>query len=150
MPCDRLVWGIQDVRVQRPLAEPDLMFKTAYDLDQASETADKSSKHLHQQQLSHPVHAVLHPKNLTGQHTAVSCYRCSGKHATKDCQHQIFAKSEGEMNSTPHLAITHFTSRAARVANSQFKFENMAMQMEYMDSNDVISVLPKQPPSNEL
>ena len=65
-----------------------LWSKTAYDLDQASETADKSSKHLHQQQLSHPVHAVSHPKNLTRQHTTVSCYPCSGKHTTKDCQHQ--------------------------------------------------------------
>ena len=50
MPCDRLVCGIHDVRVQRRLlAEPDLTFKKAYDLDQLSETADKSSKHLHQQ-----------------------------------------------------------------------------------------------------
>ena len=30
------------------------------------------------------------------------------------------------------------------------KSEGTAMRMEYTDSNDIISVLPKQPPSNEL
>lgn len=50
---DRLVCGIRDVRIQRHLlAEPDLTFKKAYDLSQASETAEKNSKHLHQQ---HPI-----------------------------------------------------------------------------------------------
>ena len=86
-------------------------------------------------------------KNPTKQHTTASCYRCSGKHATKDGRHQIFAKSEGEINSAPRLAITHLTSRAARVVSSQFKFENTAMRMEYTESNDVIFVLP---PSNKL
>ena len=86
---DRLVCGIRDVRIQRRLlAEPDLTFKKAYDLAQASETAEKNSKHLHQQHPSNSVHALSRPKNPTRQHSTVSCYRCGGKHATKDCQCQ--------------------------------------------------------------
>ena len=40
---DRLVCGIRDARIQRRLlAEPDLTLKKAFDLAQASETADKN------------------------------------------------------------------------------------------------------------
>ena len=77
---DRLVCGIRDVHVQRrPLAEPDLTFKKAYDLAQASETAEKNSQDLQQQQSSQSVHALSRPKNPSRQHTTVSCHRCRGE-----------------------------------------------------------------------
>ena len=86
---DRLVCGIRDARIQRRLlAEPDLTFKKAFDLAQASETAEKNSKQLHQQPSPQPVHALSRPRNPTRQHNTVSCYRCGGKHATKDCHCQ--------------------------------------------------------------
>ena len=84
---DRLVCGIWDVRVQRRLlAETDLTFKKAYDLAQASETAEKNSKDLQQQQSSHSVHALSRPKNPSRQHTTVSCHRSGGKHSASTCR----------------------------------------------------------------
>ena len=49
-------------------------------------------------------------------------------------------------HNTPHKQ----SSYTRVLASSQFKFDNMAMRMEYTDRNDVISLLLKQPPSNEL
>ena len=145
---DRLVCGIWDVRVQRRLLAERLRKPMTW-----TKRRRQPRKALNIC-ITHPVHAVSHPKNPTRQQTTVSCYRCGGKHATKDCQQRIFVKSEGEINSALRFAITHFTRPIAAtleyIASSQFKFENTAMRMEYTDSNDVISVLPKQPPSNEL
>ena len=69
---DRLVCGIRDARIQRRLlAEPDLTFKKAFDLAQASETAEKNSKQLHQQPSPQAVHALSRPRNPTRQHNTV-------------------------------------------------------------------------------
>ena len=59
---DRLVCGIRDAHTQRRLlAEPELTFKKAFDLAQASETAEKNAKQLHQQPSPQPVHALSRP-----------------------------------------------------------------------------------------
>ena len=62
---------------------------------------------------------------------------------SKDC-HERFRLDTGEWTDSSDESYTESE------ASSHFKFENTAMRMEYTDSNDVISVLPKQPPSNEL
>ena len=86
---DRLVCGIRDARTQRRLlAEPELTFKKAFDLAQASETAEKNAKQLHQHPSPQPVHALSRPRNPARQHNTASCYRCGGKHATRDCHCQ--------------------------------------------------------------
>ena len=47
MLCDRLVFGINDSRIQRRLlAEPDLDYKKAYELALALEAAEKSAQDL--------------------------------------------------------------------------------------------------------
>ena len=64
---------------------------------------------------------------------------------------ELYAKSEGEINSAPRFAILLLAECSyTQLASSQFKLKNTQMRMEYTDSYDVISVLPKQPPSNEL
>ena len=58
MLCDRLVCGIKYSKVQRRLlAEPDLTFKKAFKLAQASEIADRDTKDLQELQMA-TIHTV--------------------------------------------------------------------------------------------
>jgi len=85
---DHLICGIRDACIRHLLGELDLTFKKAVDLAQASETAEKNSKQLHQQLSPQLVYVLQCLRNPTRQHITVSYYRCSGKHAMKECHCQ--------------------------------------------------------------
>ena len=82
---DRLVCGVDDLRIQRRLlAEPQLTFDKAFEIATASESAEKNVKDLQSgAQLSDsPVN------KLSTHHSATqkSCYRCGDKHKAADCR----------------------------------------------------------------
>ena len=89
---DRLVCGIADSRVQRRLlAEPDLTLKTALELAQAHEMAEKGTQQLQQRpqsssllkigQAKTPNHRQQTARPPQQQPRDNLCYRCGGKHA---------------------------------------------------------------------
>ena len=92
MLCDRLVCGIQDLRIQRSLlAEAKLEFKQVFELAQAMESADRDAKTLISNS-STAVHTIpgqtlrqqQQPRRSPSKGDQI-CYRCKGKHSTKSC-----------------------------------------------------------------
>ena len=98
---DRLVCGINDSRIQRPLlSEPELTPKKAFELAQALETVDKdarkvmTSAHVDVQ----PTHVNVLQKKLNRPATPPSngpvcyrnngpvCYRCGDSHLATNCR----------------------------------------------------------------
>ena len=82
---DRLVCGVDDLRIQRRLlAEPQLTFDKAFEIAMASESAEKNVKDLQSgaQLTDSPVN------KLSTRHSATqkSCYRCGDKHKAADCR----------------------------------------------------------------
>ena len=79
---DRFVCGVNEGHIQRRLlAEQGLTFATAVQMAQAMETAERDAENLQQKPRS------LEPAppftNATGPKP---CYRCLGKHSTRDCR----------------------------------------------------------------
>ena len=82
---DRLVYGIEDPKVQqRLLAEPDLSFDKAFELALASETANQNAKDLQATKLPQ---TVLNRMPLQIKETK-PCYCCGGNHKDIDCPHK--------------------------------------------------------------
>ena len=82
---DRLVCGVDDLRIQRRLlAEPQLTFDKAFEIAVASESAEKNVKDLQSgTQLSDsPVNKLRTHHSATQK----SCYRCGDKHKAADCR----------------------------------------------------------------
>ena len=75
---DRLIWGVEDSRIQRRLlAEPELTFDKAFEIAMASESAEKNVK-----DLQSPV-----PVNKLKTHSTQNpCYRCGEKHKAAVCR----------------------------------------------------------------
>ena len=94
---DRLVCGINDQRLQRRLlAEPTLTFEKAWELAQASETAERNAKQLEKAAPATAVHALPsgYPGGGARQQMTIrrpmqprcKCYRCGGNHFPGKCQ----------------------------------------------------------------
>lgn len=83
---DRLVCGVQDIRIQRRLlAEPKLTLKRALDLALAIEAADKDASEIQKgdsQEGASPLNKV---DAKDGKGSEINCYRCGGKHYPKSC-----------------------------------------------------------------
>ena len=92
---DRIVCGINDPRIQhRLLAERELTYKSAFELAQSMETADRNTNDLqtsatHSEPRSRqddfhytPRAAQSRPPNR------FTCYRCGGNHKVPDCKHK--------------------------------------------------------------
>ncbi|XP_068712879.1 uncharacterized protein [Montipora foliosa] len=78
---DRLVCGVQDVRIQRPLlAEPKLTLKRALDLALAIEATEIQKGD--SQEGATPLNKV---DAKDGKGSEINCYRCGGKHYPKSC-----------------------------------------------------------------
>ena len=90
---DRLACRVANNAIQRCLlAEPGLTLKKGLDLARAMEMAEKDVKDM-QTPRSEPrggaetdVHQVRKRRDARRQTAGVSCHRCSGKHAMKDCR----------------------------------------------------------------
>ncbi|XP_067030722.1 uncharacterized protein [Acropora muricata] len=86
MLCDRLVCGVQDIRVQRRLlAEPKLTLQRALDLALAIEAAEKNASEIQKgdsQEGATPLNKV---DTKDGKGSEINCYRCGGKHYPKSC-----------------------------------------------------------------
>ena len=94
---DRLVCGVRDGRLQRRLlAEPDLTFRKAFELCQASELAEKNAQELQAGQKQNQKVAgasvlALYPSSSGGKQQTPghqpACYWCNGtQHLAKDCR----------------------------------------------------------------
>ena len=88
---DRLVCGLRDMKLQRRLlAEPSLTFKKAFELTQAAEVAERSTKELQagkgvpNQSPDTDVLAVGPWRQQ--QQQAEKCYRCGGNHRATGCR----------------------------------------------------------------
>uniref|UniRef100_A0A1X7UD72 Uncharacterized protein n=1 Tax=Amphimedon queenslandica TaxID=400682 RepID=A0A1X7UD72_AMPQE len=89
---DRLVCGINSIRIQRRLLqEPDLDYDKAFQIAQAMELAahdvsdlpgSKSSQH----QTPTPVHNLQNKKESSHRQSKVECYRCGGDHYATKCK----------------------------------------------------------------
>lgn len=83
---DRLVCGVQDIRIQRRLlAEPKLTLKRALDLALAIEAAEKDASEIQKgdsQEGATPLNKV---DAQDGKGSEINCYRCGGKHYPKNC-----------------------------------------------------------------
>ena len=113
MMRDRVVCGINDVRMQRRLlSEPELTYKKAFDLAQAMESAEKytQSLRLPKQEIVHEIHNQTLPEarergiegstensvHIMGKANVQSssfqksfdseCYRCGGRHRASTCR----------------------------------------------------------------
>ena len=86
---DRIVCGINDVRIQRCLlAEPGLSLAKALELALALETADKDALTLKGANGTgtQPVLSMqAKPRGKDNASTNVTCYRCNGKHMASVC-----------------------------------------------------------------
>ena len=90
---DRLVCGIANATIQRRLlAESKPTLKTALDLAQAMEAADKGVEDLQKKPPSESeVHALRTGRRRSGQKQPGSdpkepCHRCGGKHSPRECR----------------------------------------------------------------
>ena len=87
---DRIVCGINDVRIQRRLlAEPGLSLAKALELALALETADKDALTLKGANGTgtQPVLSMqAKPRGKDNASTNVTCYRCNGKHMASVCR----------------------------------------------------------------
>ena len=89
---DRLVCGINNVRIQRRLLqEPSLTYKSAFEKAQAMELAVQDVAHMTESKPA-PVYN-MHNKSGTGKHSTnsshpatVECYRCGGHHYATKCR----------------------------------------------------------------
>ena len=89
---DRLVCGINNVRIQRRLLqEPSLTYKSAFEKAQAMEFAAQDMAHMTESKPA-PVYN-MHNKSGTGKHSTnsshpptVECYRCGGHHYATKCR----------------------------------------------------------------
>ena len=83
---DRLVCGVQDIRIQRRLlAEPKLTLQRALDLALAIEVAEKDASEIQKgasQEGATPLNKV---DTTDGKGSEIYCYRCGGKHYPKSC-----------------------------------------------------------------
>ncbi|KAL9978544.1 hypothetical protein ACROYT_G016071 [Oculina patagonica] len=83
---DRLVCGVDDIRIQRRLlAEPKLTLKRALDLALTIEAADKDASEIQKgdsQEGDTPLNKVDFKVEKGGE---VNCYRCGGNHYPKSC-----------------------------------------------------------------
>jgi hypothetical protein len=82
---DRLVCGINDIRIQRRLlAEVDLTYKKAFDLAQAMEATEKNARELQ----TDKVYNVQKPKAAANAPPVPNwdCYHCGGKHKSSSCR----------------------------------------------------------------
>ena len=93
MLCNRLVCGVRDGRLLRHLlAEPDLTFRKAFELCQASELAEKNAKELQagqkqSQKMTGASVMALHSEVGDRKHaSSLKCYCCnSTQHLARDC-----------------------------------------------------------------
>ena len=88
---DRLVCGINSIRIQRRLLqEPDLDYEKAFQIAQAMELAAHDVSDLHgsksQYQTQPPVHNLHHKKDQSHTQSQVECYRCGGDHYATKCK----------------------------------------------------------------
>ena len=90
---DRLVCGIANATIQRRLlAESKPTLKTALDLAQAMEAADKGVEDLQKKPPSESeVHALRTGRRRSGQKQPGNdpkepCHRCGGKHSPRECR----------------------------------------------------------------
>ena len=87
---DRFVCGVNDGRMQRRLlAESKLTFATAIQLAQSMETAERDAQNLQQKPRSVLTVESSAPSRGTGG-TPQPCYRCAGKHMSRDCRFKDF------------------------------------------------------------
>lgn len=88
---DRLVCGINSIRIQRRLLqEPDLDYEKAFQIAQAMELAAHDVSDLpgskSQYQAQPPVHNLHHKKEQLHTQSKVECYRCGGDHYATKCK----------------------------------------------------------------
>ena len=83
---DRLVCGVEDIRIRRRLlAEPKLTLQRALDLALATEAPEKDASEIQKgdsQEGATPLNKV---DTKDGKGTEINCYRCGGKHYPKSC-----------------------------------------------------------------
>ena len=93
---DRIVCGINDPRIQRRLlAEPELTYKSAFELAQSMETAEQNTSDLQaassrseprnkSEDFHYTPRAPFQPRTPP----RFNCYRCGGNHKAPDCKYK--------------------------------------------------------------
>ena len=126
---DRVVCGINDPRIQRRLlAESDLTYKSAFELAQSMETADRNTSDLQ----AAPSRSEPHNKSEDFHYTPRApprfiCYRCGGTHKAPDCKYKDAicnsCKKKGHLaracRSTPANTEAPRNRKQRQQANSQ-------------------------------
>ena len=83
---DRLVCGVQDIRIQRRLlAELKLTLQQALDLALAIEAAEKDASELQKGDFQEGATPLNKVDTKDGKGSEINCYRCGGKHYPKSC-----------------------------------------------------------------
>ena len=78
---DRLVCGVQDIRIQRRLlAEPKLSLQRALDLALAIAAAEKDASKIQKEDSQEGATPLNKVDTKDGKGSEINCYRCGGKH----------------------------------------------------------------------
>ena len=83
---DRLVCGVQDIRIQRRLlAEPKLTLQRALDLALAIEAAEKDASEIQKGDSQEGATPLNKNDTKDGKGSEINCYRCGCEHYPKSC-----------------------------------------------------------------